>query len=77
MCVGTCDNGDLTKMMASSKVDEQIKDTIGEFFDQKQAPERFEYDTDKEEEESHSSPGPVEKEPTQPVKCPLQLAAPQ
>ena len=70
MCVGTCDNGDLTKMMASPKVDEQIKDIIGEFLDQRQAPEWLEYDTENEEEEPHSPPGSVEKEPTQPLKMP-------
>ena len=33
LCAGTCDNGYLTNRMAPSKVDEQIKEIFGEFFD--------------------------------------------
>ena len=42
----TCDNGDLSKMMASSKVGKQIKETIGNVFNQIQPPEWFEDESD-------------------------------
>ena len=35
----TCDKGDLCKMMASSKLDENIKETIGKFFNKRLPPE--------------------------------------
>ena len=75
--VGTCDNSDLCKMMVSPKVDKQIKETIGEFLNQRQPPEWFEDDLDNEEEEPHpqkTSPGPVDKELTQPVETPTAVS---
>ena len=83
-------------MMASSKVGKQIKETIGNVFNQRQPqewfedesdysdtkdedeqpqkvpkfPEWFKDDSGNEEEEPHSSSGPVEKGPTQSVKTP-------
>ena len=62
---GTCDNGYLTKMMAPSKVDEQIKEIFGDFFDKRKPPGWFEDGSDYEEEEPHSqktSPGPPSQE---------------
>ena len=75
--VRTCDNSDLCKMMVSSKVDKQIKETIGEFLNQRQPPEWFEDNLDNEEEEPHpqkTSPGPVDKELTQPVETPTAVS---
>ena len=64
-------------MMVSPKVDKQIKETIGEFLNQRQPPEWFEDDLDNEEEEPHpqkTSPGPVDKELTQPVETPIAVS---
>ena len=75
--VGTCDNSDLCKTMVSPKVDKQIKETIGEFLNQRQPPEWFEDDLDNEEEEPHpqkTSPGPVDKKLTQPVETPTAVS---
>ena len=63
----------LKKMLTLSGIDKKTKGTIKQFFKQRQPPEWFEDDSDNEKEKPHSqktSPGPVDKEPTQPVKTP-------
>ena len=71
--VAKFDTNYLKEMLTLSGVDKKTKDAIKQFFKQRQPPKWFEDDSDNEEEEPRSqktSPGPVDKEPTQLAKTP-------